>query len=731
MNAPGEGRYREWHQMQRLRESLSEIEMPLISIELDEHLREIVIDTAERVSVSWAAEGDRGQVVSLELHAVMADGRREPIDLKHLDKGGRVLATSARTPIVLPDGAEQLIPLAKARKREPRRRRIEEISNPALVLPEGENFDDFIDLSQYSDRVAGFEIAKPRAQDGAQGSTGIEWFAAPDPEFFISLSARDAAGQTETVRFETRNDAEDFARSAKAAVDAGATAFTHEGREYSDAAKALDAVEPILKATAHDEESELEEPTPGAAPKKVAKILELHETEQGTTRGPHVDVKLVPWALLDGLLRSDVQLKDHQQKGIAWLWGHLTHGSRGVLLADDMGLGKTLQVATLLALAHSRPEQRGRPHLVVCPSVLLANWERELERFFTDETFPRSHILHGSGLNSHRTHEGLDVERLSKKSLVITNYETLASYQLSLLRVNWATVVFDEAQWLKNETTLRARGAAGLKRSFGVAMTGTPVENRLSDVWALFDALEHGPPRTFGTRAEFVAKYEKSEAGVDSVRQKLNFPKDHSQLFRREKAQALRDLPPKARKALLAPMSEQQFSHERTILSHARHKGALHLIHQLQFLYQHPLLLSNADPASYSPADLLAMSPKLAKTCEELDRIHSLNERALVFTQFKRMQDILVRVFGHRYGISVPVINGDEKNRDAAQRNIDWFMSLPTFGVMVLSPIAAGVGLTITSANHVFHYGRWWNPAKEEQATDRVHRIGQTRPVTV
>lgn len=728
--ASGDERYRELYGLQQLRERLADLPEALVRIDLDEHLSSIKVQAAERLSLGWVAEGT-GQVVTLGMDAVLPSGERVAVDIGHLNRSGSVLTADAKAPIVLPTEVAQLLPVVKARKREPRRKHEAEFVDPALVLPEGVDFDSVIDLSAYADRVAGFEQVQRRTPAPPQSGAGIEWFAAPDPEFFLSVEARTEQGK-ELLRLQTRGDAEAFASSARSAVAAKHPTFSHAGRVFEEPQKALAVVEPLLQATTDSQTDAAATEETAERPGRWAAVLHELHADADDPDGVQVDEHLVPWKELEGLHRPHVALKTHQRRGIAWMWGHLTAGTRGVLLGDDMGLGKTLQVASLLALAR-RAQKRPQPHLVVCPAVLLENWARELENFFAPEVFAPSLVLHGDALRRFKIAGGLDVDRLANHSIVVTNYETLAAHQLSLLRIDWDIVVFDEAHWLKNETTLRARGAAGLKRRFGVAMTGTPVENKLSDVWAIFDTLEHRPPRTFGTRAEFVSQFEKEgSAGIDGVRHALEFPSKRSRLLRREKAQALRELPPKIFHELPVAMSPQQFEYERTLLSQRKGRSALQLIQQLQFLYQHPLLLSKKDAWSYSAEELVEMSPKLAKTCEQLEGIRARGERAIVFTQFKRMQDILVRVLRERLRLNtVPVINGDEHNRQAAQANLEWFMRLEGFGVMVLSPLAAGVGLTITSANHVIHYGRWWNPAKEEQATDRTHRIGQSRTVHV
>jgi SNF2 family DNA or RNA helicase len=398
-----------------------------------------------------------------------------------------------------------------------------------------------------------------------------------------------------------------------------------------------------------------------------------------------------------------------------------------------MGLGKTLQVASFLALRLAIGEER--PALIVVPTVLLETWQEELDRFFIEDTFAPIVVLHGPGLRRFRADgHALDVDTLARARLVITNYETLAAHQLSLLKIDFSTAVFDEAQALKNETTLRSRAAQGLKRRFAVALTGTPVENRLSDLWAIFEAIEQrADTRSFGSRSDFESEYEqRGAAGTAAVRARLRFPSPTSSVLRREKSEALRDLPPKDFHEVRIPMTRFQYELERVIARELRVLGPFSTLDRLRKLYQHPRLLDQGPRVRLGAAQAIEESPKMMAALAILRDIASRGEKALVFTQWVQMQDLLVQLFTAKLGLrQVGIINGAPENRSAAQKIIARFSATPGFDVLVLSPLAAGIGLTITAANHVLHYGRWWNPAKEDQATDRAYRIGQTLPVHV
>lgn len=300
--------------------------------------------------------------------------------------------------------------------------------------------------------------------------------------------------------------------------------------------------------------------------------------------------------------------------------------------------------------------------------------------------------------------------------------------------MDFDVVVFDEAHNLKNPDTLRSRAARALKRSFAVALTGTPVENELLDVWAIYDAIQSREPRVFGTRASFRGECQ-GERAVAALRKRLGYPSANCTLLRREKADALKDLPPKLPRSFAVEMTALQEEQERLIAQQARKRGVLWALAALQKLYQHPALLSEA--RGMSAATALHESPKTRLCLELLERIASQSggapaEKALVFVLSRAMQDLLAQLIKERFRLKgVPILNGEPENRRLALKFIDDFTRVQGFQVLILSPLAAGAGLNIVAANHVIHYGRWWNPAKEDQATDRAYRIGQVRPVHV
>jgi hypothetical protein len=484
-------------------------------------------------------------------------------------------------------------------------------------------------------------------------------------------------------------------------------------------------------------------------------------------------------------LQEALELKKHQQEALTWLQRCLALGPhrRGALLADEMGLGKTLEVLAFLAshievgglrVRDSQPitESPYRPILIVVPLMLLENgtWQTEMRRFFAHDgsVFLPQLVLHGrgieavraSGANGAETVIGrpvLDKDKLMKHRVIITNYETAVNYQHSLAqlfddkRSLWSVVVTDEAQKQKAPDTKISAALKAIPADFKIAMTGTPVENRLLDLWNIVDYFQ---PALLGTKREFCAEYEEAAAAqdgakaLDALRERLLYRKPHAYLLRRTTEAIVKDLPPRSFVPVYCDMSDEERDAHRSLLSvlgRSRQGGAhLSVLQRLARLYQHPSL-DRAQSPQDNTAALLSQSSKLQAVLKVLQQVKADGEKAIVFARYIGAQQILSMVIEEIFGIPVPIINGATGRADGyhsstagtarAQSSrkaiLDEFKGAAGFRVLVLSPFVAGIGLTIVEANHVVHYGRWWNPAVEAQATARVYRIGQTRPVQV
>ncbi|WP_244238227.1 DEAD/DEAH box helicase [Corallococcus terminator] len=693
-----------------------------------------------RVGLRWESEPDAEDVVSLRSYAVLKDGAQAPLPLSSIRSGG-IAGSDSRRPLLLPEGAEEVL-----EKVRPLQRRLvgdvaKEMEDPTLLVPEGRDIDSILDLSQYSQRVAGFELLRGRQPGAGREASGLIWIDPPTDPGAFGLTIHVGQGDgSEPLRIQLRSREESMdllTRNDAALKQAPTSALTVGGHRILPSEALGRQLRTALKLSEQlpegDESGVALEAGPRSKGREAAIVLELGATKEGSGRTPQ-SLNPVPWGLLRTAFCPGVTLKPHQQEGLAWLWRHAQTHSPGVLLADDMGLGKTLQVACFLTLRLLGGGGGLRPQLVVCPTILLDNWRQELARFFQEHVWEKPFILHGADLSAVKRGDGLNTEFLSRQRLILTNYETLGAYQRSLLKVDFDVVVFDEAHNLKNPDTLRSRAARALKRSFAIALTGTPVENELFDVWAVYDAIQSREPRVFGARSSFRADHSGDQGGA-SLRLRLGYPSDECTLLRREKAQALKDLPPKIYQSNAVEMTALQEEQERLIAQQAPKRGAFWSLAALQKLYQHPALLSDSRGMSVETA--LRESPKTRLCLELLAKVESQghgerSEKALVFVLSRAMQELLARLIEEKFRLdSVPIINGEPENRRTALASIDAFSKAKGFQVLLLSPLAAGAGLNIVAANHVIHYGRWWNPAKEDQATDRAHRIGQVRPVHV
>lgn len=465
-------------------------------------------------------------------------------------------------------------------------------------------------------------------------------------------------------------------------------------------------------------------------------------------------------------LLPDTVLKKHQMRGVSWLQRNFDLSRSGCLLADDMGLGKTLQLLTFLAWLIERggvisetenPERSPwKPILIVAPVILVENetWINDMKSFFAGEgsIFWPCLTLRGNTLNQLKRTPGretkigvatLDIEELQKHRVVITNYETVVNYQHSFAKTDWSVIVTDEAQEYKTPSTKVSHALKSLSAVFRVACTGTPVETKISDVWNIFDFVE---PGKLGSAQDFRDKYEKPlddedevTVAIHALKERLLFDTPSAHLLRRDKNE-LTDLPRKHEHELECELMESQRDYHLSLLARAAVGGPANhpfkLVNEFLRVYQHPSLV----PSFQLPAPEAAIADchKLSVLIMKLEEIRRLREKALIFVRTLDMQQILADVLRHRFGLLANIVNGSTKRGASSEDQpksrkaiISRFRESSGFDVLILSPEVAGMGLTLTEANHVFHYGRWWNPAKEAQATDRVFRIGQEKDVHI
>ena len=401
------------------------------------------------------------------------------------------------------------------------------------------------------------------------------------------------------------------------------------------------------------------------------------------------------------------KLYPYQLDGFRWL-SFMARGGIGGVIADEMGLGKTVQVICLLLEA---AEQGRGPNLVVSPATLLENWRRELARFA-----PRLRVLVHSG--SRRT--GLPDE-LRRQDVVISSFETAVA-DISLLRnLRWNILVVDEAQGIKNPDARRTIQLKTLPRQCAIAVTGTPVENRLKDLWSITDFVL---PSLLGPLREFERRHPDTVSGAALLE-----PVVTPLILRRMVSEVARDLPERIDIPQPLVLDEASATAYEAIRAAAATHGAgagLAALTSLRMFSTHPWLAAQyrnvAEPAE--------CSVKLQRLIEIIDEMTGSQGKALIFTSYQESIDLLVAAIGGRFAIPTDFIDG-RVPVPQRQIKVDQFTAGRSCAVLVLNPRAAGTGLNITAANHVIHFNPEWNPAVEDQASARAYRRGQTKPVTV
>lgn len=620
-------------------------------------------------------------------------------------------------------------------------------------------------------------------------------------------------------QIQCREELEDFQKRLVTARRQGASSLEYQG-ELVDLAdpERVDAVLDAIEKRLDSSEAEHFEPITNDAEKKTQVTLLLKESEQVTETLQGKLTQGVGHHEMDasGLLRNPYP---HQRDGIAWMLDLLSralaedmedrHRIQGALLADDMGLGKTFMSLVMLAEYLALQKAQGKtqkPILVVAPLSLLETWEEEVEQTFKNSPFRDVKVLQSSrdlqefrirGAGRETSLPKRDIEGLAPldgdsirhalqigpeagsrrldldRRLVLTTYQTLRDYQLSLCLIDWGVVVFDEAQTIKNPNTLKTRAAKALKADFKLLVTGTPVENTLMDFWCLMDTAQ---PGLLGEWKYFRERWiqpinRTEEEERDQVRREVGGDLRDTVgrfMLRRTKEEELPGLPTKhvlsgfssaeggesnRLPELAARMSGLQLQAYDEALSEYRRRRAveggqglaLEALSRLRRISLHPGLespLGELEIAAGQATDKdarahMSRSIKLQAVLEQLDRIRTKGDKAILFLQTKRLQRALKLWLDRIYDLDVQIINGDapagRATRSTLTRKgmIDQFEAASGFNVLIMSPIAAGVGLTVTGANHVFHVERHWNPAKEAQASDRVYRIGQEKEVFI
>ena len=638
---------------------------------------------------------------------------------------------------------------------------ITDLRTPAKI-----SLDDLFDLSRYSDRIQCIDVEKPyycpfigrKDKDDGWYPENVQEFVLYRPE-----------GATEPLALPIHKEIVDqMASEIQQAKTSGAATISVPGfpkpvgiDEAENLVKSFCEARRDVVAGSFKPEREKDK-EPAKETKRLVVKPNVVQLDHNEHRGPLQSSRTIFPPALPKSLKENFQLKEHQLQGLGWLqylWSQSPTACRGAILADDMGLGKTLQLLCFI-INRYESDPACDPFLVVAPVSLLDNWREEVDRFFGIDAIPIL-TLYGADLSRKRlpreaikAHLEFDVGRLLRDDwlggakLVLTTYETLRDVEFSLAGQRWSVIVCDEAQKIKNPNAMVTRAAKKQNARLKIACTGTPVENTLTDLWCLFDFVQ---PGLLGALNSFSTQYrkpietregdEEEKAMVQELRIKIE-----PQILRRLKVDVLNDLPAKVevQDCRHLPLSDYQRKlyaqairgfRSRPEGSSKGNQSPLGLLQYLRRLCSDPRPMGQMSHEGESLAEVEARSPKMAWLMQVLVTIKFQEEKVILFCEFRDLQRTLQRAIAERFGIVPNIINGDTSTKarstTSRQKQLKDFQARAGFGVIILSPLAVGFGVNIQAANHVIHFTRPWNPAKEDQATDRAYRIGQSKDVFV
>lgn len=611
-------------------------------------------------------------------------------------------------------------------------------------------FPTFVETKEYSARVTGKTIYTGPSTVVTEGS-GTTWL----PEVFGESVAR-------LIKGLPVEELEGIEEKIQQAISEGHESIEYDGEHIAASPTTERAIRRQIQTLIEEQEGKPapDETKAEPAPEREAEntgpiILGVKENlEQVQWRGKIEPRKsLIPAALPENVRTP---LKSHQVESFKWQVEAWKSGLPGILNADEQGLGKTLQTITFIAWLKAQMAQQGAkpkgPILIVAPTSLLENWEQEVERHLTPGGLGHLIRLYGNGISSRRRHgaqgrdtldgeEHLDLSFLHEAMAtgaghnywLLTTYTTLTNYQHSLGAIPFSALVFDEIQALKNPGSLRAIAGMAMNADFRIGLTGTPIENSTIDLWAIMEQLV---PGRLVPLTEFRKLYSAPEEGRLKALYDFVFGKSDGlppMALRRLKENVAKELPSKTRMLhprMMPDVQAEAYERARDKLATGTKGAALKMLHHIRSVSVHPAIT-----AIESVEEFIALSGRLEACFEIMDGIHANRERVLVFIEHIQMQYRFIELLKMRYGLRhIDLINGStpvHKRQEIVNRFQTHLEHDQGFDVLVLGPKAAGTGLTLTAATHVIHLSRWWNPAVEEQCNDRVHRIGQTKEVTI
>ena len=632
------------------------------------------------------------------------------------------------------------------------------VSSPRAVLTQFSDKPDeievkleenFIETSEFSERVIGIEQWTPielpfYVQETNDWGTDIVIFSQEGIQTPVAI---------------TKSRLTEAAEVLTEAIASGATSCNIDGQQVAVSQQLLDQVRDLLPERPDvppPEPPEPEpEPLPAEGPMVVRTRSSFEELEYEATISPRENVVS---AKIPRALKPSTTLLKHQDTGLSWLVDCYNTGLPGGLMADDMGLGKTLQALVFMAALKEQVLHReSKPLLIIAPTGLLNNWLKEIEDHLLDGALGKITKAYGLSLKSLKTGRGrdtdfgvslLDVDRLRAADVVLTTYETQRDYQQSFAQVRFGLVVFDEIQKTKNPKSLISRAATSLNSDFKLGLSGTPVENSIADLWVLMDVVAHGLIRK--SLKDFIETFS-GDPAKDEVRETLATLHDEllvakeglpPPILRRMKSEVFAEAGPDGK-----PMPKkivhavERFSKEMPVgqaemysrFANQAAAGQIPMIAALSAFKKVSLSPNPSEDWVADPKKFLEESARLSSVFTILDSIKEKEEKAIVFLESREFQGPLAQVLKERYGIArQPMIINGAISGAARQERVNTFQASGSgFDVIIVSPKAGGVGLTLTAANHVIHIERWWNPAVEDQCNDRAYRIGQRKDVQI
>lgn len=708
------------------------------------------------------------QLVDVETSTLLASADQNAFQRAFESASGVRRAYSLRrsTYLLVDPGLQKALEVVRTMRVAPEERKRAFVKNPRtqIALDLGLEPGDptvaalFVETKQYSERVIGLGVwEKPELSWLSKART--KWL----PEKFPVV----VDGQQAEITLE---DAQKLALAVPRAEAAGS-----ERVALGDVEVPLPVAQDVLRQVAgiiHDRQPVDESGqaadvdaapspelpvAPAAPPEPVVVKIETNfeDVTFEVTRKPRISL-IANGPPLDRMGKTS--FKPHQVEGFDWLVGAWHAGWPGVLLADDMGLGKSFQGLAFLAwLKANRETARAKavgtvhkgPLLIVAPTSLLQNWIKEAEKHLAPDALGANRAeVFGSGIRKFKNSdqaardqgETLNWRYLAEHDWVLTTYETLADNHVSFARINFSAVLFDEMQKVKDPGTLNTWAAKAINADFVLGLTGTPIENRIEDLWSIMDRVFPGFLRDLKT---FSNTYKTGDLErYRGLSDQMMKPVDGAPaiMLRRMKDDVLEGLPKKNVVSYKTTMPEVQASAYGAVVAKVlssgglRARGAmLEVIQNLRGISLYPGDTDSDDLLTVAGCETwIGRSARLGKSFEVLRDMELRGEKGLIFIEQRSMQALVASAMSTMFGMERPlIINGDTAGHRRQDMVDDFQGRRRGFDVMILSPKAAGVGLTITAANHVIHLSRWWNPAVEDQCNDRVYRIGQERPVTI